>query len=265
MNIHIFLFLILLATVANLFYRPALPPSAASSKMRSFLSKKHHLVDPAFYIQPPRPTDCSLETSRLVFSASGWLCQNKPYWKGEYRIACKHLQALDNTANLLVDVFTDTPAEDDADPFETYLNERGERVPKYKCHCGSLDDRGNRMISVTPYQCVPDYCTRELQNVPSLGWNGHRCECELFHHVDPNDPTSPCVRHTNRYQNRLVYGRVECSNKNSLKLLPVLCPTNTKVLYFTKRVATSKDPMTFIQLHLNDQPSISTKTETTLS
>lgn len=246
MNIHIVLFLILLATIFNLFYRSAIIQSS------SIIKKPKE----KFTLQPERPSDCPLETSNLIFSASGWLCQNKPYWKGDRRLACKSLHALNNSANKLVDMLTGTPAEDNVNLFETYLNERDERVPRYRCQCGSLDDRGNRMIGATPYQCLPDYCTRELQNVPSLGWNGLSCDCGPFDHADPNDLTSPCVRHTNRYQGDLIYGRVECTDRNSIRLLPLLCPTDAKSLKFIKKVATTDNPIHFIQTHLDSQPSI---------
>lgn len=248
MNIHIVLFLILFATIINLFYRPTSNLSPSSSIMKRQTEN--------FKFQPQRPTDCPLEASILLFSASGWLCQNKPHWKGDRRIACKNLHALNNSANELVDVLTGTPAEDNTDLFETYLNHRGERLPRYRCHCGSLDDRGNRMIDVTPYQCLPDYCTRELQNVPSLGWNGLSCDCGPFEHADPNDLTSPCVRHANRYRNGLIYGRVECTGRNSIRLLPLLCPTDAKTLQFIKKVATTEKPIHFIQMHLDSHPSV---------
>lgn len=254
MNIHILLFLILLVTLVNLFYRSTLPESPSS-----IVKKASPKGNPeAFTFQPQRPSNCSLEASKLVFSASGWLCQNKPYWKGERRLACKSKHALNNADNELVDVLTGIPAGNDADLFETYLNDRGERVPRYRCECSSLDDRGNRMIDVTPYQCLPDYCTRELQNVPSLGWNGHLCDCGPFDHADPNDLTSPCVRYANRYRNGLIYGRVECSGRNSFQMLPLLCPDGVKSLQFTKRIAPSKNPMYFIKMHVDSQQIIHT-------
>lgn len=234
--------------MVNLFYRPMTNLFPSSSVIERPKRK--------FTFQPQRPPDCSLAASNLLFSASGWLCQNKPYWKGDRRIACKNLRALNNSANELVDVLTGTPIAENTDLFETYLDHQGERVPRYRCQCGSLDDRGNRMIDVTPYQCFPDYCMTELQNMPNLGWNGLLCDCGPFDHADPNDLTSPCVRHANRYRNGLIYGRVECTGRNSIRLLPLLCPADRKSLHFIKKVANTNNPIHFIQMHLDSQPSV---------
>ena len=238
MNVHIILFLILLASIVNLFYR------GTKSAKRSPTRKDNLNYS----------VDCNPATSVLTY---GHLCQNKPYRRGDRCLACKSERARDNALNELIDVRTGLPVADDEefDLFETCSN--GE--PAYRCRCGSLDDRGNRMIDILPYECFPDYCVSELENVPSLGWNGRFCECGPFPHADPEDPTSPCVRNaTSGYKSNdgMFHGRVECVGRNSYKLLPLLCPEGESSLSFEKKVWSSKNPLDFVRKHKESQPSI---------
>ena len=245
MNIHVILFLVLFISIVNLFY-----PKTTSTWSE---------------IEPPskRPSvrnDCNLETSNLLFTTSGWLCQNKPYRKGDRCLACKSVHARENDLNQLIDVRTGLPVDyDTIDLFETYVDEQGERVSAYRCQCDSLDDKGNRMINVTPYECLPDYCMRELENLPSLGWNGQYCECGMFENLDPNDSTTPCVRHATRFdeKNAVFYGRVDCTNRSSFKMLPLLCPNdNVENVIFKKGVGSFESPLDFVRTHRESQPRV---------
>lgn len=207
------------------------------------------------YCLPEGSFNCNLKSSILLFTNSGWLCQNKPLWKNNHRTACKSSKAANNNLNRLEDVSLGTPSlpENIDNVYETLSDGTTFR---YQCKCDSLDLRGNKMVHIIPFKCSQDYCIKDLQNVaPSLGWNREKkiCECGPYPHKDPNDLTSPCLKEMGSYYHegeKTLYGKLECITRQTVNMNTyVYCPSDaTKdTLSFTKKILASDDPFDFLK------------------
>lgn len=209
---------------------------------------------PGTYCVPQGGAQCNRRSSQAIYSLTGWLCRQKPEWRGDHLSACKSSRAADNDANVLVDRLANgqpAAAAAVADIYETFRDPAtGKEALRYACECNSLGVQGNRMIGVIPFVCSQDYCVRDLTNVPFIGWKDGACECGPYIHRDPRDKASPCVITRNEVEGGVSFtGRVDCMTRESFVRKPVHCPEDKLYLTFHKNVFSSSEPLDYVMAH----------------
>lgn len=187
---------------------------------------------PGTYCLPRGVGECDLRTSHHIFSLAGWSClgKNDDVFRRSKRAACQSEEASEGERNVLWDYRKNEPAGEDV---EDYYERHGGDL-RYRCRCDSLSLDGTRMLSVFPFVCSVDYCLRDFEGRPTslMGWNGRECECGPYHHVDPDDPTSPCRAAVTRIEGEALVGHVGCMSEGSFVPRPLLCPTDDRFLSF---------------------------------
>lgn len=189
-------------------------------------------LDPGTYCLPRGVGTCNQQTSYHVFSSTGWKCipRNTALYDDERLVACYNDLAADHSRNFLWDYQTNQPARDILDPYQTLSDGK---TLRYRCHCESLDVRGNRMVESLPFVCSVDYCVKDfIRALPTMGFTGTGCQCEMYQHQDPNDDKSPCVMERTRYENNTLTGRVDCMNQWSWIRSSIFCPRGDGVVSF---------------------------------
>lgn len=188
-------------------------------------------LTPGTYCLPRGVDRCHHDTTVPVFSLAGWNCLplNASVFQEDFTIACKSAEARHNERNVLWDYKKNSEAAAGGDDYERFQG--GYR---YRCRCGSESLDGTRMVSPLPFVCVVDHCLRDMSHpAPFMGWDGSKCECGVYDHADPDDPTSPCRTVVSKVDHGLLTGRVDGMTRDSfVPRVSLYNPSDERVMRF---------------------------------
>lgn len=206
-------------------------------------------LTPGTYCLPKGALKCHLKSSIPVYSINDWTCvsRNHNIWKSNNFIACKNPYAKDNSLNVLFDRQTNAAASSVAKDYYEMFNGK----LRYECQCGSLDVRGNKMISLeqVPFTCVSDYCLANFKNVTQdIGWKNGQCNCGPYSHENPKDLTSPCVDSLIGMKDNVFTGIVKCTDRYSFKKEPIYCDMHKNIFTFEKEMTFHSIPTHFLKI-----------------
>lgn len=204
-------------------------------------------LEPGTYCLPRGIDQCNLQTSYHIFSLSGWAClpQNSTVFYGDKSQACQNDEALDNTLNVLWDFRMQSPVTTAVDDFYEQWN----GALRYQCKCDSKSLDGTPLVSSLPFVCSVDYCLRDIPNpLPFMGWDGDKCQCGPYFHLNTHNETSPCVLEKSRIEQDAFIGRVDCMTQHSFHKKTLYCPSDdASPLTFTEFAIGETDPIRYLK------------------
>lgn len=118
---------------------------------------------------------------------------------------------------------------------------------RFRCKCDSPDARGHAMVNTLPFTCSVDYCIQDIPNpLPMMKFIGNKCECGPYLHE--KDETSRCVVERSRVEQNVFTGRVNCMTNFSWKKKPIFCPFDEEALSFRVPVKSGNSPLDFVSM-----------------
>lgn len=219
------------------------PFRVLNSDSRIFVMNQKIL--PGTYCLPRGVDQCNLNTSYHIFSLAGWSClpQNSAVFYGDKNRACKNEEAFDNKLNVLWDFRNNAPVDTAVENFY----ERYQDSFRYRCKCDSRSIDGTPMVPILPFVCAVDYCLRDIPNpLPLMGWDGEKCHCGPYFHLNDQDQTSPCVLEKSRIEKDTFIGRVDCMTQHSFHKKAMYCPSEEKTMTFSEFTLGETDPISYL-------------------
>lgn len=211
-------------------------------------------LTPGTYCLPKGAGECYEVTTYPVFSLTGWSCisHNESIYRENQLLACQYEGAQDSKLNNLWDYKLNRKANHQE--IDDYYELLPGKMFRYRCKCESKDELGKQLVEALPFTCAPDYCIRDIPNpLPSMGWNKdtRTCDCLVYDHKNPLDPTSPCVAQVTKIEQNKLVGRVECTTNTIWKKNRFFCPNEEGVLSFTSLVTMHHHPEVYLNNHLD--------------
>lgn len=292
MNIKYILFLILIVTLVNLFYKQWLLPSETSSLWQySWTSNISNSTCPMYGFKCDSDESCDCEKMcgngdyvpfRVMPNEPIYL-MDQQLTEGTYCLPkgigeCNQKTSYHvfsstgwkciprNKSTFQNPCYNEEAKDHHLNVLWDYLkNEPAEQVEfayerlkdgtlRYRCKCDSMDIRGRPMVATIPFVCSVDYCIRDLPRpLPVTRFKDFKCECGPYLHAT-DDETSPCVMERTRIENEQFIGRVDCMTNFSWKKSPVFCPHDEGAISFTTPIKSVKSPLNYVQDVVLHQP-----------